>query len=587
MRTIQITALTVLAGLFLFGQSTCASASEGFDDLAKLAKAGVTEEVLLAFVNASPIAYELSIDEILYLNDLGVDSKAIAAIVEHGKAIHAGVPPADAAAVAPPKLPGDAKADAVDAANAPADVAKAVPVEKVVAPPQDNANGPVPIPGGENSPAPVPFLPLDGNAPVAQETIQDGVNAPVTVVAPDDGSINTSTFYETLTPYGTWIRFGDTWCWQPSATVCNANWRPYCDHGHWLWTDCGWCWQSDYSWGWAPFHYGRWEYCDGYGWVWAPDCVWAPAWVSWRECDSHIGWAPLPWACHFHPGEGFRFRGGLFQFDIGFGLGFNSYCFVPSHRFTETGLRHHLATRGEAEALFNRSTLIQNNLVVESNRLTLHGPSVTNLEKLTGHTIYPLRIDDAKINAGQSLTRTAREDQHNGVLHLYRPEVKATAATETPATVAKQQLAAFEASVKTLAHSNANHSNDAAISKRADEIRQQQLEAQQNRRQTLDSNIHVFTQKGGPFELQQQNDQHNNNVNRFNSQQNTTQDSTRRVEGERNTRIDVQRETQTQHAQTPHESHVETPHYETPHYSPPPPPPVQNSNNSTNDGRRR
>jgi hypothetical protein len=30
------------------------------------------------------------------------------------------------------------------------------------------------------------------------------------------------------------------------------------------------------------------------GWVWVPGSEWAPAWVSWRESDDYIGWAPLP-----------------------------------------------------------------------------------------------------------------------------------------------------------------------------------------------------------------------------------------------------------------------------------------------------
>ena len=34
--------------------------------------------------------------------------------------------------------------------------------------------------------------------------------------------------------------------------------RPTPPAGHWLQTEYGWTWISDWDWGWAPFHYGRW-----------------------------------------------------------------------------------------------------------------------------------------------------------------------------------------------------------------------------------------------------------------------------------------------------------------------------------------
>ena len=59
-------------------------------------------------------------------------------------------------------------------------------------------------------------------------------------------------------------------------------------------TDYGWSYESDWEWGWAPFHYGRWYLDQGYGWVWIPGSAWAPAWVSWRYGGGYVGWAPLP-----------------------------------------------------------------------------------------------------------------------------------------------------------------------------------------------------------------------------------------------------------------------------------------------------
>ncbi len=54
-------------------------------------------------------------------------------------------------------------------------------------------------------------------------------------------------------------------------------------------TEYGNTWVSDYDWGWAPFHYGRWVNNRYNEWVWIPDTVWSPAWVSWRSGGGYYG----------------------------------------------------------------------------------------------------------------------------------------------------------------------------------------------------------------------------------------------------------------------------------------------------------
>ena len=57
-------------------------------------------------------------------------------------------------------------------------------------------------------------------------------------------------FYDTLSPYGDWVDVdGYGLCWQPTVVVYDSSWQPYCDHGHWVYSDAGWYWLSDYSWG--------------------------------------------------------------------------------------------------------------------------------------------------------------------------------------------------------------------------------------------------------------------------------------------------------------------------------------------------
>ncbi len=71
-----------------------------------------------------------------------------------------------------------------------------------------------------------------------------------------------------------------------------SGWSPYCN-GSWQQTDAGWYWASDEPWGWATYHYGRWDLDPQFGWYWVPQTQWAPAWVSWREGGGYIGWCPL------------------------------------------------------------------------------------------------------------------------------------------------------------------------------------------------------------------------------------------------------------------------------------------------------
>lgn len=59
-------------------------------------------------------------------------------------------------------------------------------------------------------------------------------------------------------------------------------------------TEYGWTWVSDWDWGWAPFHFGRWAVMTGLGWGWVPGTQWGPAWVSWRAGGGFVGWAALP-----------------------------------------------------------------------------------------------------------------------------------------------------------------------------------------------------------------------------------------------------------------------------------------------------
>jgi hypothetical protein len=115
------------------------------------------------------------------------------------------------------------------------------------------------------------------------------------------------TGYEDLDRYGNWrddSEYGPLW-----TPMVSANWVPYSD-GSWTWLEpWGWTWVDNASWGYAPFHYGRWVFVN-HRWSWAPGRhherpVWAPALVGWvggagwnvtlRDHSRHpaSGWYPL------------------------------------------------------------------------------------------------------------------------------------------------------------------------------------------------------------------------------------------------------------------------------------------------------
>src|SRR5207247_9337105 len=58
-------------------------ASPALVEVIKLAQAGVAEEVMLAYITNSPLTFHLSSDQIVYLNDLGVSTMVVTALIQH------------------------------------------------------------------------------------------------------------------------------------------------------------------------------------------------------------------------------------------------------------------------------------------------------------------------------------------------------------------------------------------------------------------------------------------------------------------------------------------------------------------------
>jgi hypothetical protein len=223
------------------------------------------------------------------------------------------------------------------------------------------------------------------------------------------GSVSFQVFYDELGPYGRWIdnpSYG--YVWIPNG---DPGFTPYATDGHWIFTDDGWTWVSDYPWGWAAFHYGRWDYDDGYGWFWVPDNEWGPAWVSWRSSPGYYGWAPL--------------RPGI-SISIAFGSGYHErnerWTFVRNRDITRSDYRGHYIDRSQNTAIINNSRVIVNTRKDNQRNVTyIAGPGRNDVQRATHTSVKSVAIREND-KPGQHLM--------NNELRIYRPHIQNTGTNE-------------------------------------------------------------------------------------------------------------------------------------------------------------
>jgi hypothetical protein len=204
-------------------------------------------------------------------------------------------------ALVAPALGGCADEDTAGLPKYPEAIGYDVPAE----PP---ANGGLTADPSAAPPAPPPAPPPD---PAAVATGDDGQPGDVAIGGDESQYADTdpsalTDFHTALDPYGSWVddpNYGTVW--SPSDSVVGDDFQPYVSNGQWTYDDSGdYVWASDYDWGWAPFHYGRWVYL-GSRWGWVPGRTYAGAWVSWRWGGGYLGWAPLPPTWYWRGGYAF------------------------------------------------------------------------------------------------------------------------------------------------------------------------------------------------------------------------------------------------------------------------------------------
>ncbi|RYF21584.1 MAG: hypothetical protein EOO42_10315 [Flavobacteriales bacterium] len=207
--------------------------------------------------------------------------------------------------------------------------------------------------------------------------------------------VSLQSFYDELSPYGQWIQdpqYG--YVWRPD--VDQEEFRPYYTNGRWAMTEYGNTWVSNYEWGWAPFHYGRWVYNRYNNWVWLPDTVWGPAWVNWRSGGGYYGWAPMGPSISIGINIG---RGGYRVPDM-------CWNFIPYNNIYYSNYPRYNYGRNR---VYIQNTVIINNTYVRNNRTYYTGPRADDIRSRTNRsvTVYNVnrsgrpgasRIDNNSVN---------------------------------------------------------------------------------------------------------------------------------------------------------------------------------------------
>lgn len=199
-------------------------------------------------------------------------------------------------------------------------------------------------------------------------------------------------FYDALADYGDWALLEPYgWVFQPRVNW--LTWRPY-QYGFWAPTDLyGWTWISSEPFGWATFHYGQWTYDRFLGWVWIPGLDWGPAWVSWRESEDYVGWAPLmPQTSQYESVPG------------------GAYLYVPPAQLVSTDIAKHAVKQESIRNEIGRMSPVTNFAEAGDVKI-VRGPAFEDIERAVGAPIPRVTLDDrSPVTAGDagSNARTPR-----------------------------------------------------------------------------------------------------------------------------------------------------------------------------------
>jgi uncharacterized protein YraI len=253
------------------------------------------------------------------------------------------------------------------------------------------------------------------------------------------GWVDDNVFYNRLSPYGSWTWIQGQYVWVPRGV--DRGWRPY-TRGRWVYTDRGWTWVSREPFGWATYHYGRWGFSNRVGWFWVPGNRWAPAWVSWRQSDDYLAWAPLPPSYDRGYERGYDRNGGGININISFGDVPDYYwSMVPSRDFLSDDLpRYYVNDRDRRRRDFERTRPVGHTTIV--NKTVVNNVvNVTYVEQKTKKKVVRRRIA-ATDNA------EAAGKVEGDTLEVYEPKPDETSGAEAPPEPKNVEAVAEESETK-------------------------------------------------------------------------------------------------------------------------------------------
>ncbi len=231
---------------------------------------------------------------------------------------------------------------------------------------------------------------------------------------PSGRYVDVSVFYESLAPYGEWVMIPPHgWVWMPYDI--GYDWRPY-SNGYWIWTEVGWTWVSDEPFGWAVYHYGRWNYSPYYGWYWVPGTQWGPAWVGWRRGNGFIGWAPLP----------VDSRSNSINISIGnFGFELNqirnhAWSFIEERYLADENIGYHIARPSRNVSIIQNTQNITNYNIV-NNTVVNNSYRREDLERRIRRPVRQFRIGD------YDRPGNAHSDRNQGTVRFFRQKLEGNA----------------------------------------------------------------------------------------------------------------------------------------------------------------
>jgi hypothetical protein len=193
--------------------------------------------------------------------------------------------------------------------------------------------------------------------------------------------------YEDLDENGQWDsdpEYGTVW--YPRSVA--ADWAPY-RYGHWVWVSpWGWTWVDDASWGFAPFHYGRWVVARG-RWCWVPSPP-RPAYVTREYVRPVYAPALVAWVGGPHFGVGVAVGGaaaGVAWFPLG-----PRDVYTPSYHVSEGYVERvnvsntRIVNRTEVTNVYNN--VYVNNTTVNQTNITYQNQRANNAVTATSQASF-------------------------------------------------------------------------------------------------------------------------------------------------------------------------------------------------------